>query len=88
MVMFFLLLKGRHMGLFGLVQIVVVPLEILTANTNPRHWRLMVPETILLVPLRIHMTGLGAIPFAASKINLEEGFSSKYGSNRFDFGYI
>jgi hypothetical protein len=29
-----------------------------------------------------------AIPFAASKINLERGFSSKYDSNRLDFGYI
>ena len=40
------------------------------------------------MPSSIPILDHGAIRFAASKINLEIGFSSKDDSNRLDFGYI
>jgi hypothetical protein len=67
------------MALFGPVQIVVIPQlqEIPISNTNPMRWHIIILVTILPVPLKIHMTGHEVIPFAASNINFEEGFSSK-----------
>ena len=68
------------MALFGPVQIVVIPQlqEIPISNTNPMRWHIIILVTILPVPLKIHMTGLGATLFVALKIKLRQLFSADF----------